>query len=85
LDRTPPHLRRNRWLFIGLFFAVGWLNLGFDRNVAAGQTPQPTPTIDRLATPVMPPSPQPADYGRQVYYLNCMPCHGDVGQGLTDE
>ncbi len=44
-----------------------------------------TPGPDRLATPVLPPSPLPADYGRQVYYLNCMPCHGDVGQGLTDE
>ncbi len=85
MDQTPLHLPRHRWLVIGLFFAVGWLCLGFDRNVAAGQAPQPTPTIDRLATPAMPLSPQPADYGRQVYYLNCMPCHGDVGQGLTDE
>ena len=85
MNRTLPHPRRNRWLFIGLLFAAGWLSLGSDRNIAAGQAPQPTPTTDRLATPVMPPSPQPADYGRQVYYLNCMPCHGDVGQGLTDE
>ncbi len=45
----------------------------------------PTPTLDRLATPVMPEHPTAADLGRQVYYLNCMPCHGDVGQGLTDE
>ena len=45
----------------------------------------PTPTIDRLATPVLPANPTTADLGRQVYYLNCMPCHGDVGQGLTDE
>ncbi|MBI5563769.1 MAG: hypothetical protein HY870_02665 [Chloroflexi bacterium] len=66
-------------------FALGGLILVFDWTVAAGQTPEPTPTRDRLATPVLPPSPQPADYGRQVYYLNCMPCHGDVGQGLTDE
>ena len=85
MDRTPPHPRRNRWLLIGLFFAIGWLMFGSNRNTAAGQTPPPTPTVDRLATPVMPLSPQPSDYGRQVYYLNCMPCHGDVGQGLTDE
>lgn len=45
----------------------------------------PTPTRDRLATPVVPENPTPVDLGRQVYYLNCMPCHGDVGQGLTDE
>jgi hypothetical protein len=41
--------------------------------------------IDRLATPVVPENPTPSDLGRQVYYLHCMPCHGDVGQGLTDE
>ena len=45
----------------------------------------PTPTLDRLATPVMPESPMPIDIGRYVYYQNCMPCHGDKGQGLTDE
>jgi hypothetical protein len=45
----------------------------------------PTPMLDRLATPVVPENPTPVDLGRQVYYLNCMPCHGDVGQGLTDE
>jgi hypothetical protein len=38
-----------------------------------------------LATPVVPENPTPVDLGRQVYYLHCMPCHGDVGQGLTDE
>jgi cytochrome c len=45
----------------------------------------PTPVLDRLATPVIPENPTPIDLGRQVYYLHCMPCHGDVGQGLTDE
>jgi hypothetical protein len=45
----------------------------------------PTPTLDRLATPVVPENPTPIDLGHQVYYLNCMPCHGDVGQGLTEE
>jgi hypothetical protein len=48
-------------------------------------SPIPTPTLDRLAAPVMPASPGPIDFGRQVYYTNCMPCHGDRGQGLTDE
>ncbi len=41
--------------------------------------------LDRLATPVVPENPTPIDLGRQVYYLHCMPCHGDVGQGLTEE
>jgi len=44
-----------------------------------------TPTPDRLATPVMPESPGQVDIGRNLYYYHCMPCHGDRGQGLTDE
>jgi len=43
------------------------------------------PTPDRLAEPTLPPSPSQADYGAQVYWLSCLPCHGDKGQGLTDE
>ncbi|NTU63549.1 MAG: hypothetical protein HGB05_09120 [Chloroflexi bacterium] len=54
--------------------------------VQSGSLITPTPMfIDRLATPVVPENPTPSDLGRQVYYLHCMPCHGDVGQGLTDE
>lgn len=40
---------------------------------------------DPLATPVIPENPSQADLGRSVFYYNCMPCHGDRGQGLTDE
>ncbi len=43
------------------------------------------PTPDRLAEPTLPPSPSQADHGAQVYWLSCLPCHGDKGQGLTDE
>jgi hypothetical protein len=49
------------------------------------QQPVPTPTVDRLAIPVLPENPTQLDIGRIVYYHNCMPCHGDIGQGLTDE
>lgn len=48
-------------------------------------TPAFTPTPDRLAEPTLPASPSQADYGAQEYWLNCSPCHGDKGQGLTDE
>lgn len=44
-----------------------------------------TPTPDRLAQPTLPALPSQADRGAQVYWLSCLPCHGDVGQGLTDE
>jgi cytochrome c len=43
------------------------------------------PTPDRLAAPPTVEHPTQADTGAQVYWLNCQPCHGDVGQGLTDE
>lgn len=42
------------------------------------------PTPDRLAAPPTVPSPTQADEGAQLYWLHCQPCHGDVGQGLTD-
>jgi mono/diheme cytochrome c family protein len=45
----------------------------------------PTSTIDRLAAPPTVSSPTQADEGAYLYWLNCQPCHGDQGQGLTDE
>ena len=41
-------------------------------------------SIDLQATLTPTPSTQ-AEFGREVFYLKCMPCHGDKGQGLTDE
>lgn len=49
----------------------------------AGATP--VPTVDRLAAPPTVENPTQADEGAQLYWLNCQPCHGDRGQGLTDE
>jgi mono/diheme cytochrome c family protein len=43
------------------------------------------PANARLAPPPMPENPTQADLGAQVYYQVCMVCHGDRGQGLTDE
>ena len=49
--------------------------------------PLPTqmPELDRLAIPALPESPTQVESGRYLYYFHCMPCHGDRGQGLTDE
>jgi cytochrome c len=65
-------------LLAGLFFQLG---------SAGAVTLQVTPaaTQDRLAEPTLPAVPLQADYGAQVYWLNCSPCHGDRAQGLTDE
>lgn len=63
-------------LFAGLFF---------DKGMADSLPASATPTPNRLAEPTMPASPSQADRGAKVYWLSCLPCHGDKGQGLTDE
>lgn len=40
---------------------------------------------DRLAPPPMSDPPTLVELGRYDYYLYCMVCHGDRGQGLTEE
>lgn len=51
----------------------------------AQESPPPTPTPDRLSAPATVASPTQVDEGAQIYWLHCQPCHGDQGQGLTDE
>jgi len=46
------------------------------------------PNIDsasRMAPPFMSDPPTHLEWGRYNYWLSCMVCHGDRGQGLTDE
>lgn len=38
-----------------------------------------------MRRPQLPAAPRQADYGALDYYLICMACHGDRGQGLTVE
>lgn len=52
---------------------------------AQEEGPRTMPIPDRLAPPPLPAQPTQADYGARVYWLACMTCHGDRGQGLTDE
>lgn len=65
---------------------LGWALAG-TRRVGSTPAALPTPELaaDRLLEPTLPPHPTTADLGSQVYWLYCMPCHGDRGQGLTDE
>lgn len=51
-------------------------------------TPEPSMGIDpdtRLARPPMSDPPTQVGLGHYAYYLSCMVCHGDRGQGLVDE
>jgi cytochrome c len=70
-------------LGLALLMAAFLIQEGMAFNVTPQTTPMPT--LDRLAEPTLPAEPSPADHGAQVYWLYCMPCHGDKGQGLTDE
>ena len=44
-----------------------------------------TLTYNRLEKPKVSTPPTQADQGAVYYWLVCTPCHGDVGQGLTEE
>lgn len=66
--------------------------LFFDSSPASSfnQIQQATPVntlspFERLAEPTLPAQPLQADQGAQDYWLYCLPCHGDRGQGLTEE
>ena len=74
-------------LFVPFGIALLIAGLFFDKGIVHSVDAQVdiTPTVDRLAQPTLPAVPSQADHGAQVYWLSCLPCHGDRGQGLTDE
>jgi hypothetical protein len=50
--------------------------------------PDPSPTspiYDPLVEPPLPENPTEYELGQNLYWHWCMTCHGDRGQGLTDE
>jgi len=87
--RMPPARRpiwpRLAWLLAAaLAFLLPAVFLPATPSSAQQPVPTPNPAL-RLATPVMPENPTQVDIGRELYWYHCMPCHGDRGQGLTDE
>jgi hypothetical protein len=70
-------------LFLPLFVLL--LMYPFQRTIAQQVFVSPTPTYDPLAEPPFPENPTEYELGRNLYWHWCMTCHGDVGQGLTDE
>lgn len=79
----------SRWLLFPLGIALLTAAFASQEGNALSQTFQEaTPTFipsDRLLQPTLPANPSQADQGAVDYWLNCMVCHGDRGQGLTDE
>ncbi|MBN2115208.1 MAG: hypothetical protein JW730_01465 [Anaerolineales bacterium] len=67
----------------GLFFHAGTASPEIQQATA---TPPPTLSpFERLVEPTLPAAPSQSDHGAQDYWLYCLPCHGERGQGLTDE
>ena len=81
------HLLRIVLLFLGLVVLAGTMVI-FTKKTALPESLTPTSTRtagERLAQPPLPANPSQYEYGRYLYWLNCMACHGDRGQGLTAE
>lgn len=68
--------------FIFSLLAIGLL---WPLTLATAQAQQATPGYDPLVEPTVPPNPRELDTGGNLYWHWCMTCHGDFGQGLTDE
>lgn len=71
----------------GLLLLAFVLSLALQTNVQAqgGEDGRGMSMPDRLAPPPLPANPDQADLGGYDFYLYCMTCHGDRGQGLTEE
>ncbi|MEW5941693.1 MAG: cytochrome b N-terminal domain-containing protein [Chloroflexota bacterium] len=90
---SRPRLFRRAGLF--LIALGGFLLLAFSASPrafasapgAATPVPEATPTFDlsRLDKPAVNDPPTQLDEGAVYYWGVCMACHGDRGQGLTDE
>jgi hypothetical protein len=72
-------------ILVALGIALLLAGLFFDNGRAGSVQVDATPTPNRLAEPTLPAAPSQADHGAQVYWLACLPRHGDNVQGMTDE
>lgn len=73
-------------LGVALLIAASLIQEGTALTVELQSTPEATLSpFERLAEPTLPAAPSQADHGAQTYWLLCLACHGDRGQGLTDE
>lgn len=77
--------------FLLLLGEIGFLMVSNYQSAQAQDIP-PTPQapgmlspMDLMEPPPLGENPDQADYGAQVYYYVCMACHGDRGQGLTEQ
>ena len=72
-------------LFIPLMALFGIHSIRSQTPIMQQDIVSPTPTYDPFAEPPLPPNPTEYELGRNLFWKWCMACHGDKGQGLTDE
>ena len=71
--------------FLLLIALAGISAFQFQMPVAHQGVASSTPTYDPFVETPLPPNPTEFELGQNLYWHWCMPCHGDKGQGLTDE
>lgn len=91
--RTPSFWRI--WISLAVFLFLFLAGASFSPSRAGPEDPEPpagpepTPTqiiiSPRQERPDLPENPSAADLGHITWWSVCMACHGDAGQGLTDE
>lgn len=89
--QTEQTNKRAARLMIGALFVIlllfGLLLAPAGVQPASAQEgiPEATSTPDRLAEPPLSEHPSQYEEGQWLYWYHCMACHGDYGQGLTQE
>jgi len=83
-----PKVRPVRWT-VGSLLVIGLVALPTFRMRSLFLPPEPTPPPSmpnpRLDPPQISSNPTQLERGAYDFWLYCLPCHGDQGQGLTDE
>jgi mono/diheme cytochrome c family protein len=78
-------LPRITLLFLLLLAFLGVSSFRSQTPIARQSFASLTPTYDPLVETPLPPNPTELELGQNLYWHWCMTCHGDRGQGLTDE
>ena len=87
MPRYPAIIATIVLIFVGMLFVFASADASQTLPIATSIASQVTPTFDvsRLTQPPTVYPPAQADNGAQTYWGMCMDCHGDRGQGLTEE
>ena len=78
--KKPRGLLRAAAAVVIVLFALSVVNAQSPSIHEPGMSPQ-----ERLAKPPMSDPPTQVELGHAEYWMSCMVCHGDRGQGLTEE